>query len=88
MEALKHWLAQQFEERNVEPNSSLGKAFAYFLTHWQTLTRFLQVENAPLDNNIVERALKLAIRQFYRTYWAGANFFGVRSFVSFLSRKR
>ena len=28
MEALKHWLEQQFEERTVEPNSSLGKAIA------------------------------------------------------------
>src|SRR5215831_11279518 len=72
MEALKSWLDQQFEERNVEPNSSLGKACAYLLNHWQTLTRFLQVEQAPLENNIVERALKLAIRQrknslFYAT---------------------
>jgi transposase len=72
MEALKSWLEQQFEERNVEPNSSLGKAFQYLLNHWQTLTQFLQVERAPLDNNIVERALKLAIRQrknslFYAT---------------------
>jgi hypothetical protein len=77
MEALKAWLVQQFEERNVEPNSSLGKAFAYLLTHWQTLTRFLQVENAPLDNNIVERALKLAIRQrknslFYATDYSAS----------------
>src|SRR4030095_3993358 len=77
MEALKHWLEQQFEERHVEPNSSLGKAFAYLLTHWQTLTRFLQVENAPLDNNIVERALKLAIRQrknslFYATDYSAS----------------
>ena len=72
MEALKSGLDQQFEERNVEPNSSLGKACAYLLNHWQTLTRFLQVEQAPLENNIVERALKLAIRQrknslFYAT---------------------
>jgi transposase len=72
MAALKSWLEQQFEERNVEPNSSLGKAFQYLLNHWQTLTQFLQVEHAPLDNNIVERALKLAIRQrknslFYAT---------------------
>jgi hypothetical protein len=72
MQELKHWLAQRFEERTVEPNSSLGKAFAYLLTHWQTLTRFLQVENAPLENNIAERALKLVIRQrknslFYAT---------------------
>jgi hypothetical protein len=72
MEALKAWLEQQFEERNVEPNSSLGKACAYLLNHWQTLTRFLQVEQAPLEKNLVERALKLAIRQrknslFYAT---------------------
>src|SRR4029450_7006213 len=72
MAALKSWLEQQFEERNVEPNSSLGKAFQYLLNHWQTLTQFLQVERSPLDNNIVERALKLAIRQrknslFYAT---------------------
>jgi transposase len=77
MEALKSWLEQQCEERNVEPNSSLGKAFAYLLTHWQTLTRFLQVENAPLDTNIVERALKLAIRQrknslFYATDYSAS----------------
>jgi hypothetical protein len=72
MEALKRWLEQQFEDRTVEPNSSLGKAFQYLLTHWQTLTRFLEVPGAPLENNTAERALKLAIRQrknslFYAT---------------------
>jgi transposase len=72
MEVLKDWLDAQFEERNVEPNSSLGKAFQYLLTHWHTLTRFLEVPGAPLENNTAERALKLAIRQrknslFYKT---------------------
>jgi transposase len=72
MDKLKHWLEQQDEARIVEPNISLGKAIAYLLGHWLTLTRFLQVEGAPLDNNTVERALKLAIRQrnnslFYAT---------------------
>jgi transposase len=72
MDQLKHWLAAQFAERTVEPNSSLGKAFQYLLTHWQTLTRFLEVPGAPLENNMAERALKLAIRQrknslFYKT---------------------
>src|SRR5262249_39476086 len=72
MEQLKHWLDAQFEERTVEPNSSLGKAFHDLLTHWQTLTRFLEVPGAPLENNMAERALKLAIRQrknslFYAT---------------------
>jgi len=69
---LKTWLAQQTTERLVEPNSSLGKAIAYMLGHWPTLTRFLHEPGAPLDNNVAERALKLCIRQrknslFYAT---------------------
>lgn len=72
MAALKQWLEQQVEERAVEPNSSLGKAITYLLGHWETLTRFLTVPGAPLDNNTAERALKLCIRQrknslFYAT---------------------
>jgi transposase len=72
MATLKEWLEQQVEERAVEPNSSLGKAIAYLLGHWETLTRFLTVPGAPLDNNTAERALKLCIRQrknslFYAT---------------------
>ena len=43
--------------------------------HWETLTRFLSVPGAPLDNNVVERALKLFIRQrknslFYKTEYS------------------
>jgi hypothetical protein len=60
---LKQWLEQQFTQRTVEPNSSLGKAFRYLLTHWPSLTRVLEVPGAPLENNTAERALKLAIRQ-------------------------
>lgn len=63
MDGLQHWLTQQFDDRLVEPNSSLGKAIAYMQSHWETLTRFLDVPGAPLDNNLVERALKLFIRQ-------------------------
>jgi hypothetical protein len=61
--ALHDWLEQQFQDRLVEPNSSLGKAFTYLLARWETLTQFLRVEGAPLDSNAVERALKLIIRQ-------------------------
>jgi hypothetical protein len=69
---LKTWLEQQTTERLVEPNSSLGKAIAYLLDHWDTLTRVLKEPGAPLDNNVAERALKLCIRQrknslFYAT---------------------
>src|SRR5712691_1409341 len=75
MDELQRWLAQQVEDRLVEPNSSLGKAMAYMQGHWETLTRFLSVVGAPLDNNLVERALKLFIRQrknslFYKTEYS------------------
>jgi transposase len=60
---LKTWLEQQTTARLVEPNSSLGKAIAYLVEHWETLTRVVTVPGAPLDNNVAERALKLAIRQ-------------------------
>jgi transposase len=72
MKKLQRWLEQQTVERRVEPNSSLGKAIAYMLDHWDPLTRFLHEPGAPIDNNLAERALKLAIRQrknslFYAT---------------------
>jgi PAS domain-containing protein len=72
MEALRLWLEAQFEQKRVEPNSGLGKAFRYLLARWGPLTLLLRVAGAPLDNNICERALKMAIRHrnnslFYRS---------------------
>jgi len=58
MEELHIWLARQFQHRAVEPNSALGGAISYLLKHWEKLTLFLRVAGAPLDNNIVEQALK------------------------------
>jgi transposase len=72
MDQLHGWLEAQFAERKTEPNSGLGKAITYLLRHWRALTLFLRVAGAPLDNNIVERALKRAVLHrknalFYRT---------------------
>jgi hypothetical protein len=72
MEELRAWLQRQQDERRVEPNSSLGAALQYLRNHWEPLTLFLREPGAPLDNNICERALKLAIRHrknslFYKT---------------------
>jgi transposase len=63
MDELKRWLDTQIEDHLVEPNSALGKAIGYLQRHWATLTKFLSVPSAPLDNNLAERALKLFIRQ-------------------------
>jgi transposase len=72
MEELHTWFERQFEQKKVEPNSSLGEAITYMLNHWQALTLFLRKPGAPLDNNICERALKKAILHrknslFYKT---------------------
>jgi transposase len=69
---LKAWLMGQIDEKEVEPNSSLGQAFFYMLEHWKPLTLFLRVPGAPLDNNMCEQVLKRAILHrknslFYRT---------------------
>jgi len=72
MEDLKIWFNEQLDQNKVEPNSGLGQAISYMLNHWEALTLFLKVPNAPLDNNICERALKKAILHrknalFYKT---------------------
>ena len=61
MDELKKWLKARLDNKEVEPNSSLGGAINYMLKRWDALTRFLQIAGAPLDSNIVERALKRAI---------------------------
>jgi transposase len=72
MKKLHEWLKRQNDERLVEPNSALGKAIQYMLKRWHELTLFLRVVGAPLDNNLCEQALKMAIRHrknslFYKT---------------------
>jgi hypothetical protein len=72
MGGLHDWMEAQLSEHRTEPNSGLGKAIFYLLNHWTKLTLFLRQPGAPLDNNVVERALKKAILHrknalFYRT---------------------
>jgi hypothetical protein len=72
MDELHRWLQRQFDDKLVEPNSSLGGAISFMLKHWAKLTLFLRVAGAPLDNNLCERALKMSIRHrrnslFYKT---------------------
>ena len=72
MKGLHAWMEAQLAEHKTEPNSGLGKAISYLLNHWTKLTLFLRQAGAPIDNNIVERALKKAILNrknalFYKT---------------------
>jgi transposase len=72
MKALQQWMKAHLAEHRTEPNSGLGKAISYLLKYWAKLTLFLSQPGAPLDNTIVERALKKAIlnrknAMFYKT---------------------
>ena len=75
MDELQQYMAALIDEHRVEPNSELGKSIQYMQNHWEKLTRFLTVAGAPIDNNIVESALKIAIRNrkaalFYKTVYS------------------
>lgn len=61
MDDLHRWMKDLMDQKKVESNSGLGQAIRYLLKPWEPLTRFLHVPGAPLDNNICERALKMAI---------------------------
>ncbi|MFH1265360.1 MAG: IS66 family transposase [Planctomycetota bacterium] len=69
MAELHAWLTRQFDQRLVEPNSSLGASMTYMLKHWEKLTLFLHVPGAPLDNNVCERALKKSILHRKNSYF-------------------
>lgn len=61
MESLKEWLDEQIEGNRVEPNGNLGGAIEFMRRRWGPLTLFLREPGAPLDNNICEQSLKMAI---------------------------
>jgi hypothetical protein len=72
MAEIRQWMQEQFDKKRIEPNSGLGQAFNYLLKRWDKFTLFLQKPGAPLDNNVCERALKMAIQHrnnslFYRS---------------------
>jgi transposase len=75
MAELKEYLEEQQDQ--FEPNGVAGAAIAYILNRFTELSQFLRHLNAPLDNNITERALKLVIQtrkssMFYKTLESAA----------------
>ena len=85
MDDIERFITGLLGEKKVEPNGALGKVLKYMRRHWHKLTQFLRVPGAPLDNNIVERALKIPIRGrrtwlFYKTTY-GAMIGGVLTSV-------
>lgn len=55
--SMKSWLDQQ--AGNVLPKSPMGEAINYALNNWTALCRYAEDGNLAIDNNAVERMLKL-----------------------------
>ena len=75
-----------YRNKEVEPNSELGKAMNYWIRHRKGLTMFLRVKGMVLDTNEVERLLKRWILQrknslFYKTKNSAAVLSGLTSLV-------
>lgn len=63
MQSLRQWCEQSLEtDGTIEPNSNLGKAMQYFVNHFTGLSQFCQTPGAPIDNNEIERLLKVIVR--------------------------
>jgi transposase len=56
VEELRRWLTKSLPQ--VPPKSATGQALNYLHEQWETLVRYLDDPNLPIDNNATERAIR------------------------------
>jgi len=69
MDGMKVHCEALIDKKQVEPNSSFGKAIAYLNNHWEGLTLFLRMPGVPLSNNDNERLIKNVVRNRKNAYF-------------------
>ena len=69
LKKLRRWCLKMFYLKKVDPEDPLGQAIQYLFNHWEKLTKFTRIVGIPLDNNIVERALKRSILHRKNSYF-------------------
>jgi hypothetical protein len=57
LDAFKTWLDDQV--RSALPKSAMGQAIRYALSNWAALCRYTEDGRLPIDNNAVERMLRI-----------------------------
>jgi len=62
MQELLAWCHEKLDSNTVEHNSNLGKAMQYIIRHFKGLTAFCRIVGAPIDNNEIERLIKIVVR--------------------------
>lgn len=69
MQNIKSYCDDLLKRKEIEPNSSMGKAIAYLNNHWKELTLFLRIPGVPIDNNATERLIKQSVRNRKNAYF-------------------
>lgn len=69
IQCIKDYCDTLIEQKEVEPNSSMGKAIAYLNNHWEGLTLFLRMPGVPIDNNATERLIKRSVLNRKNAYF-------------------
>jgi transposase len=69
MQSIKSYCDDLLKQKEIEPNSSMGKAIAYLNNHWEELTLFLRIPGVPIDNNATERLIKQSVRNRKNAYF-------------------
>jgi transposase len=69
MTKIKSYCQELIDKKQVEPNSSLGKAIQYLNSHWEGLTLFLRMPGVPISNNDDERLIKRPVLNRKNAYF-------------------
>lgn len=69
MTKIKSYCQGLVDKKQVEPNSSLGKAIQYLNNHWKGLTLFLRMPGVPISNNDDERLIKRPVLNRKNAYF-------------------
>jgi transposase len=69
MAKIKEYCQGLIDSKQVEPNSSLGKAIQYLNNQWEGLTLFLRIPGVPISNNDAERLMKRAVLNRKNAYF-------------------
>lgn len=56
--SMSKWIKEQLQDRNVMPNSAIGKALRYSAERWAELSNYLYDGRLEIDNNLVENAIR------------------------------
>jgi len=69
MDQIKEYCQELMNTKQIEPNSSFGKAIKYLENHWEGFTLFLRIPGVPISNNDDERLMKRAVLNRKNAYF-------------------